>query len=278
MRDAIRRGLAVGFFDGVHLGHQEILRHAAAALTFREHPLSVIAPERAPRLLMGAEERLAAIKACGVEKVIALDFTPELANMPAEESIDLYLGEARRDGVIYCGDNWRFGRGGLGDAKLLKANGINVEILPYAMYGGERISSTRIRNTLESGAVEEATAMLGRPWSVTGEVFKGKGAGAGLGYPTVNLRLRGMMLNLRRGVYSVESCGMRGIANYGVAPTFGDKAWTEPVFEVHFLDAPPEIGPEGTLRVNVLSFIRPEMRLASAEDLRRQIADDLGRR
>ena len=277
MRDAIRRGLAVGFFDGVHLGHQEILRHAAAALTFREHPLSVIAPERAPRLLMSSEERLAAIKACGVEKVIALDFTPELANMPAEEFIDIYLGEARRGGVIYCGDNWRFGRGGLGDAKLLKANGINVEILPYAMYGGERISSTRIRNTLESGAVEEATAMLGRPWSVTGEVFKGKGTGAGLGYPTVNLRLKGMMLNLRRGVYSVEACGVRGIANYGVAPTFCEKAWSEPVFEVHFLGEPPEIGPEGILRVSVLSFIRPEMKFASADDLRRQIADDLGR-
>ena len=277
MRDAIRRGLAVGFFDGVHLGHQEILRHAAAALTFREHPLSVIAPERAPRLLMDTEERLAAIKACGVEKVIALDFTPELANMPAEEFIERYLGEARRDGMIYCGGNWRFGRGGLGDARLLKANGINVEVLPYALYGGERISSTRIRNTLESGSVEEATAMLGRPWSVTGEVFKGKGAGTSLGYPTVNLRLKGMMLNLRRGVYSVESCGMRGIANYGVAPTFGNKAWTEPVFEVHFLDAPPEIAPEGTLRVSVLSFVRPEMKFSSAEDLQRQIADDIGR-
>lgn len=277
MRDAIRRGLAVGFFDGVHLGHQEILRHAAAALTFREHPLSVIAPERAPRLLMDTEERLAAIKACGVEKVIALDFTPELANMPAEEFIDRYLGEARRDGMIYCGGNWRFGRGGLGDARLLKANGINVEVLPYALYGGERISSTRIRNTLESGSVEEATAMLGRPWSVVGEVFKGKGAGTSLGYPTVNLRLKGMMLNLRRGVYSVESCGVRGIANYGVAPTFGNKAWTEPVFEVHFLDEPPEIAPEGTLRVSVLSFVRPEMKFSSAEDLRRQIADDIGR-
>ena len=278
MRDAIRRGLAVGFFDGVHLGHQEILRHAAAALTFREHPLSVIAPERAPRLLMDTEERLAAIKACGVEKVIALDFTPELANMPAEKFIDRYLGEARRDGIMYCGDNWRFGRGGLGDARLLRANGINVEVLPYAMHGGERISSTRIRNTLESGLVEEATAMLGRPWSVVGEVFKGKGAGTVLGYPTVNLRPRGMTLNLRRGVYAVEACGMRGIANYGVAPTFGNKAWVEPVFEVHFLDEPPEIGPDGALRVNVLSFVRPEMKFSSAEELRRRIADDIGRR
>ena len=88
MCHASRRGLAVGFFDGVHLGHQRILRRAAAALTFREHPLSVLAPERAPRLLMSAEARLEAIRRCGVGKVVALDFTPELADMPAEECIE----------------------------------------------------------------------------------------------------------------------------------------------------------------------------------------------
>lgn len=275
MRDATRRGLAVGFFDGVHLGHQEILRHVSAALTFRAHPLSLIAPERAPRLLMGAEERLEAIKACGVGKVVALDFTWELADMPAKDFIDRYLGDARRDGVIYCGENWRFGRGGLGDAGLLRANGINVEVLPYALHGGERISSTRIRAALESGELGEATAMLGRPWSVAGEVFKGKGAGAALGYPTVNLRLKGVSLRLQRGVYSVSACGVRGLANYGVAPTFGEKAWTDPVLEVHFIGDPPDLAPGDTVRVEMLSFIRPEIKFASPEELRRQIADDL---
>ena len=275
MRDAARRGLAIGFFDGVHLGHKALLSRAAAALTFREHPTSVFAPERTPRLLMSTEERLAAIKACGVEKVTALDFTKELAAVPAEEFIERYLRGVCRDGVVYCGDNWRFGHGGLGDARLLRAHGFDVEVVQYAMYGGARISSTRIRTTLESGDIRDATAMLGRPWSVSGEVFRGKGAGAALGYPTVNLRLKGMSLRLRKGVYSVAACGARGIANYGVAPTFGDKAWPEPVLEIHFVGMPPELAPGDAVRVEVLSFLRPEMKFASPEELRRRIADDL---
>lgn len=277
MRDTARRGLAVGFFDGVHLGHQAILRHASAALTFRAHPLSVLSPAKAPRLLMDVDERIAAIKACGVESIEVLDFTPQVAAMPAEEFIARHMGVARRDGVVYCGDNWRFGCGGRGDASLLKANGIAVEVVPYALYRGERISSTRIRASLEAGEMEDAAAMLGRPWSVAGAAFAGKGTGAGLGFPTVNLRLEGMALRLRRGVYAVESAGARAVANYGVAPTFGDRAWPSPVLEVHFIDGMPAAQVDGTWRVSFLGFLRPEKAFSSPAELQSQMRLDVER-
>ena len=159
MCDAALKGLAVGFFDGVHLGHQEILRGASAALTFRNHPLTVLAPEKAPRLIMTPEERVAAIKSCGVGEVTVLDFTRTLAEMSAEEFANSFL---KRSGdcfpALRCGANWRFGKGGLGDAAFLRSRGYDVAVVPYAEYKGEPISSSRIRRCLENGAIEDANA------------------------------------------------------------------------------------------------------------------------
>ena len=135
--------VAVGFFDGVHLGHRAILSGADVALTFRNHPLSVVAPERAPRLLMDFDSRVAAIRACGVREVRAFDFTPEFARLlPAE-----FLAEAgiSRETEVRCGSNWRFGRGGEGDAEWLRARGYRVTVVPSVSYRGEGVSSTRIR-------------------------------------------------------------------------------------------------------------------------------------
>ena len=116
--------LAVGFFDGVHLGHQTILKGADAALTFRNHPLSVLAPERAPRLIMSCEERVTAIKSCGVKDVTVLEFTSELASMPAEEfAVSFLKRSGDRFPVLRCGGNWRFGKGGEGNAEWLRAKG-----------------------------------------------------------------------------------------------------------------------------------------------------------
>ena len=277
MRDFARRGLAVGFFDGAHLGHQAILERASAALTFKNHPLSVLAPEKEPRLLMTADRRIAAIRSCGVEKVIALDFTRELAELPAEVFARERLSAAAEDGIVFCGENWRFGRGGEGDASLLRSLGFSVEVVPYAVYGGERISSTRIRAALEAGKVKDANAMLGREWSFRGVAFQGKGIGSGLGYPTVNFRLDGLRLDLMHGVYEVSALGVTAIANYGVAPTFGENAWDSPVLELHFIDTVPQIAPGDETMVSFRRFIRPERRFSSVEELRAQIAKDIGR-
>ena len=146
MRSADFQSVAVGFFDGVHLGHQAILKGAEAALTFRNHPLAVLSPERAPRLLMDVGERLAAIRACGLKEIVALDFTTEFARLSPEEF--LATAGISRETKIRCGANWRFGRGGTADATWLREHGYSVEVIPAVEYRGEAVSSTRIRAAL----------------------------------------------------------------------------------------------------------------------------------
>ena len=272
-------GLAVGFFDGVHLGHQAILRGADAALTFRNHPLTILAPEKAPRLIMSCEERIAAIKACGVGEVTVLDFTREFAEMSAEDFADSLLKRAGdRFPILRCGGNWCFGRGGAGDAEFLRKLGFSVEVVPYAEHDGAAISSSRIRAALERGEIEDANAMMGRRYAVRGTRIEGKGLGRELGYPTVNLKLQTLNLKLPLGVYEVEVDGLRGIANYGLAPTMGDKAWDWPMLEIYFLgelsDSLNSSGSCSSLSVAILNFIRPEKKFDSIDDLKRQIAAD----
>lgn len=272
-------GLAVGFFDGVHLGHRAILRGASAALTFRNHPLTVLAPEKAPRLIMSCEERVAAIKACGVEEVTVLDFTSELAAMSPNEFAVRHLvpSVSRLGPPVRCGENWRFGRGGAGDAAFLREMGVDVVVAPYVEYRGERISSSRIRTALERGEIGDANAMLGRRFQVSGFRFHGKGLGGKIGCPTVNLELPTLGLKLPLGVYEVEVEGQRAIANYGLAPTMGDKAWRKPALEIHLLqtgagDARREALDE--MSVSLVRYVRPERKFASVRDLQRQIAID----
>ena len=287
MRDAALQGLAVGFFDGVHLGHQAILKGADAALTFRNHPLTVLAPERAPRLIMSCEERVAAIKACGVGDVTVLEFTRELAEMPAEEFVGfLNKRRGRRFSLVRCGENWRFGKGGAGDAEFLRRMGFVVDVVPYAEFKGEPISSSRIRRCLENGEIEDANAMLGRSFEVRGLRFEGKGLGRELGYPTMNLRIlerescecgESSRIALGRGVYEVELRGAKGIANYGTAPTMGDKAWGRPVMEIHLLGegvGDVRLKTEDVVSVSIVRYIRPERKFETIDDLRRQIAAD----
>ena len=277
MREAGVSVLAVGFFDGVHLGHQAILRGADAALTFRNHPLSVLAPDRAPALVMGLDERLAAIRACGVADVVALDFTPELANMEPSDFLRL-VAERIPFSSVRCGANWRFGRGGAGGADWLRAHGVSVDVAPFAMHSGERISSSRIRECLGRGEIGEANAMMGRILKVAGRTFRGKGLGRSLGFPTVNVLSDAPALGLLpRGVYLVEAGGARALANYGVAPTAGERAWTKPVLEVHwpYGGAPvADAAEDAPIEVSFLRFMRPERRFSSLDELRKQISAD----
>jgi riboflavin kinase/FMN adenylyltransferase len=265
--------LAVGFFDGVHLGHQAILRGADAALTFREHPLSVLRPEMAPALLMSFDARVAAIGASGVGRVVALAFTRELAEL----SPDAFAARLRAMGAdeVRCGANWRFGKGGAGDADFLGRHGFRVTVVPYAEFDGAPVSSTRVRAALASGRMDEAAAMLGRPWSASGEVFRGKGVGREIGFPTVNLRLGPGIVQPPRGVYAVEARGARGVANLGVAPTMGARAWEASVLEVHFTDSEPAYADEGPMEVRFLRFLRPERAFASVGELKAQIERDI---
>ena len=226
---------------------------------------------------MTPDERVTAIKACGVKDVTMLDFTPELAEMEAKGFADFFLKrKGFRFPVVRCGQNWRFGKGGVGDADFLRRRGIDAEVAPYVGYKGEKISSSRIRACLERGEIEDANAMLGRRFQVLGFKFHGKGVGGKLGFPTVNLKLETCNLKLPFGVYEVLLAGRTAIANYGHAPTMGDKSWKSPVLEVHLLNNRTfeQFEHSSNLSVSFVRFIRPERKFESVQDLQRQIAAD----
>ena len=278
MRDSSLKSVAVGFFEGVHLGHRAILANADAAITFRNHPLSVVAPERAPRLIMSADDRIAAIRGCGVDEVVALEFDVAMSRLSPDEFADVhFVRRFARDpsGLrILCGENWRFGRKGTGSAQTLRDMGFEVKVVPYAEFKGEPISSSRIRDALESGSVEDANAMLGRRFVASGTPMSGKGEGRRIGCPTLNLELSSLMLRLPLGVYEVSVDGVVGIANYGLAPTFGDLAWKNPVLEVHFPSTTLPSRSSEAFSIEFARFVRPERKFASVEELKRQIASD----
>ena len=284
MRDAGRTGVAVGFFDGVHVAHRELLSQAAA-FTFRNHPLTVLDPDRAPSLILSAADRLARLRGCGLDEVVAVDFTRELADTAPEEfaaSLLVLAAKFTAAGAprVLCGPNWRFGRGGVGDAALLRRLGAEVVEVPFVEYRGEAISSTRIREAIERGEMEDAAAMLGRTFEADGEVFRGKGEGQRLGFPTVNVRPDAVSGAERRvapprGVYAVDFGSARAVANYGIAPTWGGAAWKEPVWELHVVDGAEAMpGPGERVSFALRRFIRLEREFASAEELCEQIEKD----
>jgi len=291
--------LAVGFFDGVHLGHRRILGGADAALTFRNHPSTILSPGSVPPLLMSLPERLEAIASAlrpdsqgSDPRVRALEFTEETKGLTPQGFIDFLKREYPDLEVIRCGPNWRFGAKGAGNAEFARRCGLMVEEVPFVMHNGEAVSSTRIRRALGEGDVADAAAMLGRPWRLSGEVFAGKGEGRKIGFPTLNVRpLQGSdptqaqgsdptqggqgSVPLRRGVYAVETELGPGVANWGQAPTMGDEAWKECVLEVHLLEKDGAFEPPKMLAVEFLRFIRHERRFSSTAELARQIAMDL---
>ena len=273
--------LAVGFFDGVHLGHRRILARADAALTFLNHPATVFAPDRVPPLLMPTDVRLAAIgdalakRMSVAEPVRALPFTPELAALPPDDFAARLRAAYPDLDTVFCGPNWTYGAHGAGTADTLRVAGFRVETVPFFVLGGEPVSSTRIRKALASGRLDEATMLLGRPYAVVGATFSGKGVGRTLGRPTINLRLPKELVQQPLGVYAVETPLGRGVANYGLAPTLGARAWTEPTLEVHLLDAPSALTVPKTLSVSFARFIRREQTFASLPELKEQIARDV---
>lgn len=270
--------LAVGFFDGVHLGHQRILSGADAVLTFRNHPLSVLSPSRAPALLMDAAERVALLKTAGADAprtVRAFRFTRRFASMSPADFAAFLQSEFPGLECVHCGGNWRFGARGEGTPQVLRKLGFKVRVSLYAKCGGCAISSTRIRTALAEGDVALANAMLGRRFSVTGRIVRGKGMGRGLGFPTVNLELP-PTLNLKYGVYAVDTPYGRGVANWGVAPTMGENAWPAPVMEVHLLDSEAHFcAKKRRMTVELAGFIRPERKFRSVDSLCRRISADV---
>ncbi|MBI5688858.1 MAG: riboflavin biosynthesis protein RibF [Verrucomicrobia bacterium] len=282
--------LAIGMFDGVHLGHRAVVETAVqsaraddglgAVLTFWPHPSAVIQPERATRLILGPEFKARLLQNLGVDAVITERFTPRLAELEAERFLPWLQEQLPRLAAVYVGENFRFGRGRRGDVAGLVAAGrerrIRVFSAPRVNLDGEPISSTRIRTLLSAGEIAAANAALGYHYFAEGIVTPGKRLGRTLGFPTLNVPWT-PDLRPRFGVYAVRVTGARdgvarpGVANYGVRPTVEQADL--PRLEVHVLGECP-LGEGDRVRVEWLTFLRPEMKFTGLEDLRKQIAQD----
>ena len=282
--------LAIGMFDGVHLGHQAVIESAvhsarrcgglAGVLTLWPHPSRLFTPAKPVRMLMSPETKFRVLLRLGVDAVIEQPFTPAFAAITAEEFLPHLQQRLPQLAGVYVGENWRFGAGRKGDVKLLLAeagkHSVTVVSVPRIHCNGEPISSTRIRDCLEAGKVEEANLLLGYSYFAEGVVTPGRRLGRTLGFPTLNVPWR-PELQPRHGVYAVRisgdfaAAGLPGVANYGLRPTIA--AGGEPLLEVHVL-APCPFVPGSRVTVEWLKFLRPEQKFGGVEELRAQIARD----
>ncbi len=284
-----RSAVAIGVFDGVHLGHQQVLRTltkradevngVAVALTFDPHPLEFIDPDRAPKLLTSIDERAAVMESCGVSIMGVLPFV-QIRDLEPHLFVAEILSYRLNAAWVAVGGNFRFGHNRSGDADLLKRAGIEFgfEVDVVSMIGDDEydtVSSTRIRGELTHGRVHAAARLLGRRFSLTGPVVHGDARGRSIGFPTANLHIPERMAVPADGVYAVFSyLGDRrlpAVVNIGVRPTFEVNVRA---VEVHILDFTEDIyGEEVT--IEFVDRIRGERRFESLDGLVAQIADDV---
>lgn len=284
-----RTTITVGTFDGVHRGHQEVLREivrraraadrASVLVTFEPHPLEIVAPERAPRLLTTPEEKLALWPLFEVDYVHVLAFTPELREMSPGRFVSEVLVGRLRVGELVIGYDHGFGKDRKGDVETLRRLGADldftVDVVGAVAVGESPVSSTAVRRAVERGDLEAAEGALGRPYSVVGRVTAGAGRGRGLGFPTANLETDPRKCMPLAGVYAVraeiDGRSWPAMANLGTRPTFDDERMQ---LEVHVLDWP---GPElYDARVNVefARRLRDVRRFAGPAELAAQLERD----
>ncbi len=279
----------IGVFDGVHRGHQAILRETLAAaratgalplvITFDRHPLATLAPRLAPRSLMTLDQRLAGMAALGFPAACVLRFDRRLAALPAEAFVRRALTGRLHLAHLIVGYDFHFGRGGRGDAVLLaklgSRLGFGVAVVPPVLAAGEPISSTRIRRLVALGAMPAAARLLGRPLALTGLHRPGRRLARRLGFPTINLQPENELLP-PFGVYAVAvgDAARPAVANLGVRPTV-DRRRRLPLLEVHTLGTPPASRPGRRHQVALIRFLRPERKFQSLSALARQITRDV---
>jgi len=280
--------VAMGVFDGVHRGHQELLRRTVetaqelglvpAVLTFDPHPMRVLRPESAPLMIQTLSQRLGGFEQMGLDAALVLRFDRALSLVSAEEFIERILVGGVRAGAILVGANFRFGHRGAGDVRLLgefgKRDGFEVEIVPPVEVGGQIVSSTAIRGAVASGDVAGAIPLLGRAFSLTGEIRAGAGRGRTILFPTLNLAPEQELLP-RLGVYATESAvGGRlysSVTNVGTRPTFNGAGVT---VESHLFGFNENLT-GGPMEVRFHMRIRDEQKFSGPDALRAQIARDI---
>ncbi len=282
--------LSIGVFDGVHLGHAAIVRRtvsfaekergSSVILTFDPHPDSVLKKRKSVPLLTTTDEKRELLLKLGADYVVVLTFNPDVAAQSSAEflaRVILPRFEVRR---LVVGKGFAMGKDRKGDVSVLRGIGLecgfDVVEVPHSKVEGMRVSSTRIRRSLQEGRVVEASKLLGRPYFLRGVVVKGKGRGRQLGFPTANLRIDPNRVLPARGVYAVGvakgSLRAKAVANVGSRPTFGGQ---EVGVEVHLLDYEGDLLGE-MLHIDFMQRLRPERRFKSEASLRSAIVDDVG--
>jgi phosphoribosyl 1,2-cyclic phosphate phosphodiesterase len=282
--------LAIGNFDGIHLGHQAILRAVeeraietgclANALTFDPSPRKVLKPESAPSRLSTSAQRMDWFGMVGLESAVVMPFTLELARLSPEDFVDQILVRDLQVRAVLVGENFRFGHRQAGDVKLLRElgmrKGFDVVVIPPVAYRGEIVSSTCIRKSISEGDVSHAARLLGRPFVLTGEVVKGAGVGRRFTFPTLNLVPEQEMLPAQ-GVYVTrtrldgEGKTLRSVTNIGLRPTFNGSGIT---IETHLLNFSEEIQPK-RIEVHFWKRLRAERKFNGPDELRMQIGKDI---
>jgi len=280
--------LAAGVFDGIHLGHRAVLQSAldaaqrvegeAIALTFVPHPATILRPESAPRLLTSPEFKLRHLETLGFKHALLVTFDAEFAAIEPEDFVLQLCRAARQLSGICVGEGWGFGSGRRGDCRMLRHFGqihgfFTTGVAPVRV-GGEIVSSTIIREALAAGDIAKAARFLGRSYSVSGPIHRGRGMGRSLGFPTANLPNQGEQYPLD-GVYAVrtllEGVPHEGVANIGFRPTVGESS--ERLLEVHLFDFDRDFY-GAQMEVTFAHFLRPEKKFPSLDALRVGIAQD----
>ena len=282
--------LAIGNFDGLHLGHVEILERAkrearrlggrAMVLTFNPHPATVVAPERAPELLMTLAERIRRFERLGLDGTVVLPFTRKMAWLSPAEFVRKALVERLRMRSVVVGENFRFGHRRAGTLTTLRRLGKDLGFdtvgVPPLVVGGRAVSSTSIRELVRTGQVSRARRLQGRPFSLIGDVVPGRGVGSRRTVPTLNLAPQAGV-RPARGVYVTLTCDREtgnqwpSVTNVGSRPTFNG---SEQTVETHLMK-PLEGRVPSRIEPAFLHRLRDEKRFASAEDLRLQIFRDI---
>jgi riboflavin kinase/FMN adenylyltransferase len=282
--------LAIGVFDGVHLGHRAVLLRAladaragggsAVAVTFDPHPVKILRPQSAPRLLTASEHKLQLIHCLGIETVLVIPFTAEFAATPPEEFVQQLHAACHPLREICVGHEWCFGRGRAGNLEMLRKMGDQLGFdevgVPAVEVDGEIVSSTAIRAAVEIGDLKRAALLLGRDYSILGTVVRGDQIGRSLGFRTANLSAHNEQFP-PNGVYAVTALfrgqPLKGVVNLGVRPTVAS-ASGERLLELHLLDFDEEIYGED-VEVTFRTCLRPEQKFASLDALKVQIARDI---
>jgi riboflavin kinase/FMN adenylyltransferase len=282
--------LAIGVFDGVHLGHQAVIstssEHAQAAngtpvvVTFDPHPEKVLRPEKAPHLLTATGHKIALIRALGVGHLLIITFDKQFAATEPEDFVQQLVKHSKPLREICVGHEWSFGKNRRGNLELLKKLGtkfdFNVIGIPAVTVKGEPVSSTMIRQAVERGDLRKAAAMLGREYTILGTVVRGDDLGKKIGFPTANLSAHNEQFP-PNGVYFAEAklneAVYPGVVNLGYRPTVSSGA-TDRILEIHLLDFDRDIYGKD-LEVCFVRYLRPEEKFENVDALARQIALDV---